>query len=426
MVDPSDRSPETRTADPRAPLPRRYLAWLAAATVSRAGDAAMYFALGWAASAYGGTAAGLVITAVVVPRTVLLLLGGAIGDRLGARTVMILGDGTLAIATTVALVAVLLIGTPLWLLILVALVEGIVTAFYLPASGSMPRLLTDDAVLPRALALRGTMAQLADLVGGPFGGLLIGLLGFAAIAGVNSVTFWVVLAVLIVVRPTHDVDPAPRRSVLREASDGIWVVLHRPVIRTALLLTGWLAGLAIPVTSVLLPLLVRERGWTPTVGGLVLGGQALGAMGVGLLVSWLGVRSRPGRVAFSGLAAVVAGLGLLALGPAAWWAVVGGLVSGAGIALFTSHTGPLILRGAPMTHLARVQSVLSVVQSLTLVVTTPLLGIAATALGATTTIVICAVSIGGGALLAAFSTPFRRVRTGGEPTPTAMDGRASS
>lgn len=34
-----------------------------------------------------------------------------------------------------------------------AFVEGVVTAFYLPASGSLPRRMVQDAVPPRALAV---------------------------------------------------------------------------------------------------------------------------------------------------------------------------------------------------------------------------------------------------------------------------------
>jgi hypothetical protein len=66
-----------------ARLPRSYLVWLSGAMVSQVGDAALCFALGWAASAHGGQAAGLVLSSIGLPRTVLLLVGGAIGDRLG-------------------------------------------------------------------------------------------------------------------------------------------------------------------------------------------------------------------------------------------------------------------------------------------------------------------------------------------------------
>ena len=105
-------------------LPRAYLIWLGGALVSQVGDAALYFALGWAASAHGGAAAGLVLSCINLPRTAFLLVGGAMGDRLGARLIMITGDGVMfAVAAILALVSWRW-GTPLALLAMAGLVIG--------------------------------------------------------------------------------------------------------------------------------------------------------------------------------------------------------------------------------------------------------------------------------------------------------------
>ena len=45
-------------------LPIAFKVWVFGALVSQLGDAAMYFALGWAASAHGGAAAGLVLSGI--------------------------------------------------------------------------------------------------------------------------------------------------------------------------------------------------------------------------------------------------------------------------------------------------------------------------------------------------------------------------
>jgi hypothetical protein len=122
-----------------APLPRSFLVWLSGAMASQVGDAALYFALAWAASARGGPAAGLVLSSIALPRTVLLLLGGAVGDRFGARRVMIIGDGIMLVVAAALAAASWTWGTPLALLLTAGLVIGTVDAFYLPSSGSMPR-----------------------------------------------------------------------------------------------------------------------------------------------------------------------------------------------------------------------------------------------------------------------------------------------
>ncbi|TDC27605.1 MFS transporter, partial [Streptomyces sp. 8K308] len=61
-------------------MPRGFLVWLAGTRMSLLGGSALFFGLGWAASEHGGRTAALVLTAVTLPRTVLLLVGGALGD----------------------------------------------------------------------------------------------------------------------------------------------------------------------------------------------------------------------------------------------------------------------------------------------------------------------------------------------------------
>lgn len=368
----------------------------------------MSFALGWAASAHGPTAAGLVVTAVVAPRTVLLLLGGAVGDRYGPRTVMITGDSTLLVSTSVLAVLVLDVGTPLWLLLAAAAVEGVVTAFSAPASGAMPRHLVEDQVLPRAVGLRQAATQVAELVGGPVGGLLVGVAGMAAVAGTYSLTFAALLVVLVVVRPVRTIASAPARPLLRQALEGWSTTMGTPVLRTAVLMTGAAAGLVLPVSTVLLPVLVREQGWPPTAGGLTLGAQAAGALTVALVISRWGTSRRAGSAAAAGLGVVCVGLVLLAAAAAPGAAVASGVVVGAGLSVFVGHLTPLVLTRAPQTHLSRVQAVLGLAQATALLASASLVGAAAAALGAPTTIAACAGLLAvviAGALL---STPFRR------------------
>ena len=116
----------------------------------------LLFALGWAANAHGGMWAGLVLTAIAAPRTVLLLAGGVVADRVAARLVMIVGDAVMLVLAAVLAVAAPTMGSPIWLLIAFAVLAGTVDGFYLPATGTMPRRLVTDALVPRALALRGT------------------------------------------------------------------------------------------------------------------------------------------------------------------------------------------------------------------------------------------------------------------------------
>ncbi|GAA4636954.1 hypothetical protein GCM10023196_088860 [Actinoallomurus vinaceus] len=373
----------------------------------------LYFALGWAATAHSGAVAGLVLTAINLPRVALLLVGGAVGDRLGARRVMIAGDSAMLVVSLVLAALSYHLGAEPWLLIAAGVLIGVVDAFYLPASGSMPRRLVGNARLPRALALRQVGAQLITMGGGPLGGLLVGLAGLAGAALVDAVTFVLVLVVLIVIKPRQDVPAAgTERNVLREAADAVRVGFGDAVLRPGLLLVGTAAGFLLPVMPLLLPLLARDRHWSAGATGLVVGAQGIGMVAVTLGVVRRGPLGRPGLLAACGL--MVAGLGVLALAlaPSSAAAMGAGLIVGLGNGLFSSHIGPLIMTVTPESHLSRIQALLTLVQSLSLLVMNNVLGNVAGLAGAALAVAVCAVAVAGTGLLALASRPLRTTRTG--------------
>jgi len=402
----------TATGRPSAArLPRAYLVWQCGALVSKVGDAALYFGLGWAASAHGGPAAALVLTAVNLPQSVLLLAGGAVGDRLGARRVMIAGDSVmLGVAAVLALVSWRW-GTPLALLAAAGLILGTVNAFYLPSSGSMPRQLVGDEQLPRALALNGVTGRLVTMVGGPVGGALVGLAGFAAASAADSVSFAAVLAALIAIRPRYTPPTEPRRGLLRESVDGIRVALGTPGLGALLLLVGGVAGFVIPVTSLLVPLLARQHHWPAAVAGLIVGAQAAGGIVVGVLVARRGSPSRPGLASAFALAIVAAGQVAMGLAAEKTLAIAGAAVVGVGVGIFTCSLAPVLLGAAPRSHLARVQALLVLVQSGALLVFNNVLGAVAHAASPSWAMITCASVITACALAALLAPAIRDARS---------------
>ncbi|MFJ1702819.1 MFS transporter [Kitasatospora sp. NPDC088346] len=406
---------DTPPAAPRRPsLPRPYLLWLAGTAASLLGDAVLYFALGWAAGGYGGGTAALVLTAVTVPRAVLLLPGGAVGDRFGARRVMIAGDAVMLAVTGALAVTGFGAGAPPWLLVLAAAVIGTVDAFYLPAAGAVPRLLVEPDALPRALAARQAAGQLAGLLGAPLGAALVAAGGPTGAAAADAGTFAVVLLVLLKVRPADPVPsggrPVRGEGLWRSIAAGLRPVIGSPVLRHALALTAVAAGFLLPVVSLLNPLLARERGWGAGAAGLVAGGQGLGTVTVALLVTRYGSVRRAGTGAALGLCAAAAGLALVAAAPAVAGAVAGAAVAGAGSGLFACQIGPLVLNGVPTGHLARTQALLVLVQSLALVLANNALGAYADTAGAAAATLLCAAAVLAAGIGGLLSRPLRTAR----------------
>ncbi len=394
----------------RESLPVAFKVWAFGALTSQLGDAAMYFALGWAASAHGGTAAGLVLSGIVLPRTALLLVGGVAGDRLGARRVMITGDAIMLVVAVVLGFIAWRSGTPLPLLLTAAVIIGIVDAFYLPSSGSMPRRLVGDADLARAVALRQSGSQLVSMIGGPIGGLVVAAVGFAAAAFGDAITFAVALVVLIAIRARIATPPAEtRHNMLRDIHDGLKVVATTPGLRPALLLVAGAAGFILPVTSLLVPLVARAKGWGAGAAGLIIGAQSLGAIATTLLVARRGIRTRPGVTAVCGLLITAAGQVVLAFAHNPTLASVGAAMMGVGAGIFVSHLAPVLLGTAPRTHLARVQATLSLAQSLALLATNNILGNVAHSFHPANAIDLCAAALVLCAALGYASGPVRRI-----------------
>jgi MFS family permease len=369
------------------------------------GTQVLAFGMTWAAGSISGTLAGLVLTAIVLPRVLLLLVGGAVADRAGAFRVLLLGDGVMLAVSLALAVALSAAGLSPVLLVGAALAIGIVDAFYLPASGTMPRRLAPGPPLARAMAARQLTGQLAAFAGAPLGGLLVALAGLGTAALFDAATFAVMLLVLVLIRPRGTVpeeQPVPGSSLLRSSLDGLRVVAADRTLRLSMLLVCSAAGFLLPASALLVPLLGRQRGWTAGTAGLVVGAVALGTATVALAVLTRRASSRPGVAGPAGLLLAAVGVVGLALPLPSPSAVASGLVIGLGTGTFVAHIGPLILSQTPASHMSRVQAVLVLAQSLPLLATTTVLGTAADVVGASAVLVTCgaAVAVAAGTALA--------------------------
>jgi MFS family permease len=377
-----------------------------------------------------------VLTAYTLPRSVLLIAGGVLGDRWGPRRILLTCYTLLAAVTLLLAVVVHLKGASVGLLLATGFVIGTVEAFALPAAGSFPRLFTRDDELGKALAHRGSVNQFVSLVGGPVSGVLVATTGLAGALFTDATTFAVAFTILLLIKPPYSGATRPEasysgsvregaayadaraaygkrsraglwRAVVREAGDGVRVAWGDPMLRALLLAVALVAGFVLPVTSLCVPLLVRARGWDVTGAGLVVGAAVAGGLVVTLLVARLGTFDRPGIVVAAGPSIAALGMTGLALGPSVVGATVAALIQGIGVGLFTSHLAPMFVASTPPTHLTRLQSLLVLAQTVPLLGSTNLVG-AVAASSARLAILTCA---GGTALAGITLLAVRRVRT---------------
>jgi Transmembrane secretion effector len=175
----------------------------AATTLSLFGDFFSYIALAWLVLQLTGSslALGTVLVVQALPRAVLMAVGGALADRLSPRVTML---GSMALrAAVVAPLAVLVITgrVRMWEVYGIAVVFGIVDAFFMPARQSiLPKVVADHELEPGNAVLNVT-AQASVILGPVLGGVIVAVFGIGwAFAG--DATFFVLGFLLILWLPS--------------------------------------------------------------------------------------------------------------------------------------------------------------------------------------------------------------------------------
>ncbi|MDQ6773737.1 MAG: MFS transporter [Candidatus Dormibacteraeota bacterium] len=114
-----------------------------------------------------------------VPRALLILVGGALADRLSHRTVMVFSMVARAVVAGVLAGLVAAGLAHLWWLFAAALLLGAISAFFMPARGAILPSLVDPAQLEPANSLLTVNQQAAAVIGPALAGVVVAAWGSA-------------------------------------------------------------------------------------------------------------------------------------------------------------------------------------------------------------------------------------------------------
>ncbi|MFF5085124.1 MFS transporter [Actinoplanes sp. NPDC000266] len=313
------------------------LLWLGQST-SRFGSAVTAIAMPLVAVGVLGASTfqvALLPAAVWLPWLLVGLPAGVWVDRLPRRPVLIACDAVSLVLFVSVPIAASLHALTMAHLLGVALLAGTASVFAETASPVyLASLLSPDRLADGNARLQGSEAA-AQVAGPGVGGLVAQ--AFGAVTGllVDAVSFLVSIACLLALRHREPPRPAaPRRAVRSEAAEGLRFLAHDPYLRT-MAAFGAAGNLALTgYQSILVVFLVREIGADPGTAGLVVAAMSCGGL-LGALAA--GAMARRFGTAY-GMVACQAGAAPFALliplagpGPRLAFAVVGGVVAGAGI-----------------------------------------------------------------------------------------------
>ena len=295
-VVPASRPRATSVSPLAAEHPLRnphYRLWLTGSTISFLGDQFYFVALPWLVLQQTGSAVamGTVLLAGSIPRAVLMLMGGAVSDRLSARKIMMATATTRTILVTAIGVLIWLGVLRMWELYALAIAFGVADAFAAPASMAyMPSLVKREQMVA-ATSVSQSAAQMAT-IGGPIpAGFVIKALGVPWAFFIDAISFLFIIGALWKL-PDPPKAQAARKAVWRSIGEGIAYVVKDVPLRSLILLSMVLNFCVTGPIAIGLTYLAKTKFGSPAVFGTLLSILAAGSLSGTLLVGMLKVRRR--------------------------------------------------------------------------------------------------------------------------------------
>ena len=293
--------------------------------ISLLGSAMVQFALVWWLTKETGSATVLATATMValLPQIVLGPFAGTLVDRWNRRTIMIIADSSIALATLSLFYLFATDQVQIWHIYLIAGVRSLGSAFHHPAMTASTSLMVPEKHLARIAGANQTLQGLLNIFAPPLGALLIELFSTQNVLLIDVGT--AVLAILpllfiAVPQPPRHTQQAngeiEMTSYLHDLRQGFVYAVKWKGLLGLILLAMLLNFLLIPSSS-LLPLVVTtvfnggaaELGWVEALfgTGIIVGGILLGI--------WGGFKRRI-VTSFIGIIGIGTGIALVGLIPA--------------------------------------------------------------------------------------------------------------
>ncbi|WP_353476628.1 MFS transporter (plasmid) [Salipiger sp. H15] len=279
------------------------LLWVAAGQITNV-------AMGWLVydETRSAMALGLVGLAAFLPKLVLVLVAGLVADRVDRRLVMAVCLAVSAAVTAALAVIAAQPGLSLAAVYGLVILLGIARSFVGPASQALMANLVPRSELSRIASLASSVSKIATIGGPALAGLIYLISPWAPFA-VATGCFAASVLLNLALRPRPAL--AVRTPVtLSAAFEGMRFIFQRPVILGAISLD--LFSVLLGGVTALLPIIVSEMLMGgPAELGLLRSAPAVGAMAVGLVISWWPIRRNGGRKLF--VATAIFGVSTVAL-----------------------------------------------------------------------------------------------------------------
>lgn len=282
------------------------------------GSRIVQFALVWwlTKTTGSGTVLAMATMAAIIPGVVLGPFIGPLIDRWNRRTIMLVADSLIALATAFLAVLFVLGVVEIWHVYVIMFARSIGGAFHWPSMQASTTLMVPQQHYSRIAGLNQSLQGIASIIGPALGALLLELVPMQAVLAVDVVTAAIAVIPLLLIaipQPTSVVRARP--SFVREMAEGFRFLVSWPGLLGVVILVALLNFLFAPAGA-LMPLLVTNHfgGGAFHLAGLQMA-MGIGIIGGGILLTvWGGFRRRIATALF-GIVFLGGGAVLLGLTP---------------------------------------------------------------------------------------------------------------
>jgi MFS family permease len=251
--------------------------------------------------------AGQILTFLLAP------IAGVLVDRMDRRNLLVWTQALAALQSLAMAALTLTRVITIHEIIGLALFQGLINAFDMPARQSfLVQMVEDRNDLGNAIALNSSIVNLARLIGPALAGLLIAAVGEGYCFAIDGFSYLAVIASLLMMNVTVTQAKRATTSMLEQLKEGWVYVSNFAPIRTILLLFSVMSLMGMPF-MVLMPVFASQvlHGGPHTLGFL------MGASGIGALASAISLALRKsvrGLTTMIQIASMVFGVSLVLFG----------------------------------------------------------------------------------------------------------------
>ncbi|HEU0295035.1 MAG TPA: MFS transporter [Anaerolineales bacterium] len=316
--------------NPSQPVPKNWAArfftiWSGQA-VSLFGSSLVQFALIWWLTQKTGSATALAVAGLagMLPQVLFGPFAGALVDRWNRRRVLILADGSIALATLILVYLFALDQAQPWHVYVILAIRSLGGAFHYPAMAASTPLMVPEDKLTRVNGLNQTLQGLNAMVAPPVGALLISVLPTQNILMIDVATAMIAIGPLLffsIPQPirTEFSQLEAKPSLLQDLREALVYMRSWPGLVAILVMAIIINGLLTPASS-LMPLLVTKHfGQGPLQLGFMDTAWGVGMIAGGLLLSVWGGFKRKIVTTLTGIIGIGVGIIFVGLAPAGWF-----------------------------------------------------------------------------------------------------------